>query len=211
MSRSIKFFANIVDIVNAGRMLSDVDGDVFGSVTKLGRAAADAVWRALGGEPWDPFYASRCVDTLIDAADGLPSLVTVIRELAALRDSPLLAGVETEGALGRIRDATLASDCTDLDLILRSNVERSVLRGELRLERILDRFCRQLLDRAVLDGRGGFMEQYGTAHLKEARAVLLPVASAAAAALEARPTAKRLGLARSHADVTAETDLLGGK
>jgi hypothetical protein len=188
-----------------------VDGDVFGKVTKLGRAAADAVARAIGGESWDAFHASRCIDTLLIAADGIPSLVAIVAELAGLRGSPLLARFETEGALRRIREATLASGCTELDLILRSNVERSVLRGELALRTILERFFSQLLDRAILTGRGGFMENHGASQLAQARAVLAPVACGAAEALEARPTAKRLGLARPHADVTAETDLLGGE
>ena len=191
-------------------MLSVVDGDVFGKVTKLGRAAADAVARAVAGQAWDPFHATKCIDTLLVAADGIPSLVTVVTELAALRGSPLLARLETDAALQRIRDAVLTSGCTELDLILRSNVERSVLRGEFALRPILERFCEQLLDRAILVGRAGFMEEYGTAQLDSARAMLVPIAAAAAALLEERPTAKRLGLSRPHADVTAETNLLGG-
>lgn len=146
-------------------MLSGVDGDVFGRVTKLGRAAADAVARALAGESWDAFHASRCIDALLAAA---------------------------------------------LDLILRSAVERSILRGDFVLRSILERFCGQLLDRAVLTGRGGYIEDHGHASLDEARAILAPVASAAAAILEARPTAKRVGLARPHADLGPDTDLLGG-
>jgi hypothetical protein len=192
-------------------MLSDVDGDVFGRVTKLGRAAAEAVARALAGESWDAFHASRCIDALVVAADGIPSLVIIASELAGLRNSPLLARLGTEDALQRIREATLGRGCTELDLILRSAVERSVLRGEFVLQSILERFCGQLLERTVLTGRGGFIEEHGHAAPNEARAVLAPVASAAAAILDARPTVKRLGLARSHADVGPNTDLLGGE
>lgn len=198
-----------LDIVITGPMLSVVDGDVFGRVTKLGRAAAEGVARAINGAPWDRFHASRCIDRLLGAANGIPSLVTVIAELEVLRGSPLLARLEREGALQRIRQATLAEGCTELDLILRSTVERCILRDEFVLRPILQRFCEQLLDRAVLVGLAGFMEEHGPSRLHEARAVLAPVAAAAAAVLEARPTAKRLGLARAHADVTAETDLLG--
>jgi hypothetical protein len=144
-------------------MLSVVDGDVFGRVTNLGRAAAEAVARAVGGASWDAFDASRCIDALLAAApDGIPSLVTVASELAALRDSPLLARVETDGALRRIHEATLASGSTELDLILRSHVVRSILHSEFALRTILDRFCGQLLERAILTGRGGFMEHYGS-------------------------------------------------
>ena len=85
----------LLDIVMTGPMVSSVDGDVFGRVTKLGRAAAEAVARAVAGESWDPFYASRFIDTLVGAADGIPSLATVVAELAALRRSPLLAALET--------------------------------------------------------------------------------------------------------------------
>jgi hypothetical protein len=191
-------------------MLSVVDGDVFGRVTKLGRAASDAVARALSGASWDPFCASRCIDTLVVAANGIPSLGVVVAELKALHNSPPLAPLGRDGALQRIREATLASGCTELDLILRSNVERSILRGEFVLRPVLERFCGQLLDRAILVGRAGFMEDYGASRLDEARAVLAPIAVRAAAVLEARPTAKRLGLSRTHANVTAETDLCGG-
>lgn len=187
-----------------------MDGDVFGRVTRLGRAAAEAVARAIGGESWDPFYAERCIDDLIVAAGGIPSLIVVVGELGALRDAPLLARFQREDALRRIREATHASGSTELDLILRSSAERLILRGEFRLGAILERFFGQLLERSVLTGRGGFMEQYGSAKLDDARAVLVAVACVAAAALEARPTAKRLGLARPHAALTAETNLLGG-
>jgi hypothetical protein len=188
-----------------------VDGDVFGRVTKLGRAAADAVARAVSGKSWDPFHASRCLDTLITAAGGIPSLVNVIAEFAGLRSAPLLARLQIEGASQRIHEASRQPGYTELDLILRSTAERFLRRGEFAVRPMLEGFFRQLLDRAVLMGRAGFMEVYGPSQLEEARAMLAPVASAAAAALEARPTAKRLGLARAHADVTAETDLLGGE
>jgi hypothetical protein len=67
-----------------------------------------------------------------------------------------------------------------------------------------------VLDRSILVGRAGFMEEHGPTQLDRARAILAPIAAAAAAVLEARSTAKRLGLSRAHADVTAQTNLLGG-
>jgi hypothetical protein len=188
-----------------------VDGDVFSRVSKQGRAAADAVSRAIRGEPWEPFHAHRCIERLINGAKGIPSLRVVASELAALRDSPLLVPVVVEGALGRIRNATLTlAGCTELDLILGKNVERCVLRGEYRLRPILERFCGQLLERAVLTGRNGFMERNGIGLLTKAHAVLASVASGAAAALDARPSAQRLRLSRRYADVTPTTNLLGG-
>ena len=191
-------------------MLRRMDGDVFGRVTKLGRAAAEAVARAVSGKSWDPFHASKCVDSLIAAASGIPSLVYLVGELERLRSAPLLARFNIDGALQRIREASLQPGCTVLDVILRSNAERFLLRGEFAARPILEGFCVDLLDQAVLTGRAGFMEEYGSSQIEQARAVLAPVASAAAAALEARPRAKRLGLARALADVTADTDLLGG-
>ncbi len=186
-----------------------MDGDVFGKVTKLGRAACDAVARAVAGQAWDAFHASKCIDALLAAAGGIPSLAVVDAELAALRDLPLLARLGTEDALQRIRESGFGPDCTELDMILRSVVERAVRRGEFGVRVVLKRFCGELLDRAVLTGRGGFMEQYGHAQLDEARAVLAPVAQAAAERLEVRPTAKRLSLARPHANLTPTSDLLG--
>jgi hypothetical protein len=187
-----------------------VDGDVFGRVTKLGLATCEAVARAVAGEPWDAFHASKCIDTLLTAAGGIPSLIVVEAELAALRDSPLLARLGTEDALQRIRESTFGPGCTELDLILRSTVERAVLRGEFGMRVILEHFCAELLDRAALTSRGGFIEQYGHAQLDEARTVLAPVALAAAAGLERRPDAKRLSLARAHANLTPSSNLLGG-
>jgi hypothetical protein len=191
-------------------MLGGVDGDVFGKVTRLGRAAAEAVSRAIAGEMWDPYHASRCLDVLIAAANGIPSLPVALAELAGLRGSPLLARFAAENALQRIREASSGPKCTVLDLILRSVVERSILRGDLATQSILNCYCGEVLDRAILTGRGGFMDQHGPALLNEARGVLAPVALAAATILEARPDAKRLGLARSHADVTPDTNLLVG-
>jgi hypothetical protein len=187
-----------------------VDGDVFSRVSKQGRAAADAVLRTIRGEPWDPFHATRCIERLINGAKGIPSLRVVAAELAGLRQAPLLAPVAVDDALARIRSATLAEPgCTELDLVLRSNVERSVLRGDHQLRPILESFCGQLLERAVLTGRNGFMERNGLGLLARAHAVLAPVATAAAAALDARPSARRLRLSQRYANVTPTTNLLG--
>lgn len=187
-----------------------MDGDIFGTVTKLGRGAADAVFRALAGNKWDPFLASRTLDVLLNAAGGIPSLPVVAVELAALRGSPLLARLETEGSPRQIREASLGPGCTELDLILRPVVERAILAGEYGFPKVLERFCAALLERAILCGRGGFLEEHGTALLQKARDVLAPVAAAAAAILYARPDAKRLGLARPRADLKPDTDLRGG-
>lgn len=191
-------------------MLPSMDGDVFGEVTKLGRAAADAVARALRGEPPDLYLAKRCLDALVAAAGGIPSLRVVLSELEQLREAPLFARFCREGALGRIRDASGLPGCTELDLVLRRNAERCLCRGELGARPLLERFFQDLLDRAVLTGRRGFIEEYGSSELEQARAVLAPVVAEAAAALAARPRTTRLGLAKPCADVTPETNLLEG-
>jgi hypothetical protein len=190
-------------------MLSGVDGDVFGKVSKLGRAAADAVARALAGEPWDPFHASRCMDALLTTARGIPTLIVVERELNALQSSPLLASLGIQDALDRVRAATLVEGCTELDILLRGAVESSVKRRDFEFRSVVERFCALMLDRCILTGRGGFMEQRGHAQLGEARALLAPTGSATAATLCARPDARRLGLARSHAKLGPQSDLLG--
>jgi hypothetical protein len=183
---------------------------VFGRVTKLGRAAADALARAIEGGRWDSFYAERCVDEMVVAAQGIPSLRPIASELAVLHASPLIAPFERDRALEATRDASRGPESTELDLILCRNAERFILRNEFELRPILEDAIRQMLERAVLAGRSGFMQMYGTSHVQEARTLLAPIVARAAAALERRPTAKRLGLARVHAKVTAETDLLGG-
>jgi hypothetical protein len=91
--------ASYVDNVKHWRMLTDVDGDIFGAVTRLGRDAAEGVARATRGEAWDPFLAARCLDVLLMSADGVPSLPSVLRELEALRASPLLARTLVESSV----------------------------------------------------------------------------------------------------------------
>jgi hypothetical protein len=137
-------------------------------------------------------------------------LLAVVRaELQTLRALPLLARASVEGTVQRIRDAALGPECTRLDLILRSVTERALFGGEFRTRPVLERFCGEVLDGAVVTGRGGFLEQHGSGQLDGARSLLVPIAVAGADVLEQRPHAKRLELARSFR-VTADTDLLGG-
>jgi hypothetical protein len=117
-----------------------------------------------------------------------------------------------ERAVQSVGDAVRSAKGTVLDLLLRSVAERSILRGEHDLRRMLTQFCLELLDRVILSGRAGFLELElgGHARLNEALSILAPVAAQAAACLEARPDAKRLRLTRQHAQLEADTDLLGG-
>jgi hypothetical protein len=189
-----------------------VDGDIFGAVTRLGRDAAEGLARAVHGDVWDPFLAARCLDVLVEAANGIPSLRGILRELRNLQASPLLARTLVESSLEGIGDSVRTTNGSLLDLMLRSVAERSVLRGEYQPRRVLGWFFTELLDRAIISGRGGFLEleQGGQARRGEALSILARVASEAAAALEARPDAKRLGLARQYAQLEADSDLLGG-
>jgi hypothetical protein len=187
-----------------------VDGDVFGRATRAGRNAADAASRALNGDAWDPFCANRCLDILIAAAGGVASLPSVLRELRNLNASPLLSRVLGEDASHRIAAAVADAKGGILDLILKSVVQRCVLRGVHNEREILTRFAAELLDRTIVTGRGGLLEHHGSERLPEIHALHLPVAADAAEVLQRRPDAKRLGLARRHACITPETDLLGG-
>jgi hypothetical protein len=82
-----------------------VDGDVFSKVARPGRAAADAVMRALDGGMFDPFCAALCLDKLIAAAEGVPSLPGVLREVRTPDALPLFAGVLRENTGQRIASA----------------------------------------------------------------------------------------------------------
>jgi hypothetical protein len=187
-----------------------VDGDIFGAVTRLGRDAADAITSALRGGVWDPFLPARCLDVLHAAAGGIPSLPGVLRELEDLRSAPLLAHTQREAAIERINNIVRqATGATTLDLMLRSAVERSVLIGEYASLRVLERFCQTLLDSAVIYPRGGYLETAGHGRKEEARLLLAPIAAAAAEILAERPDAKLLRLARPHANLQPDTDLLG--
>jgi hypothetical protein len=199
----------VLDIVITGVHLPDVDGDIFGAVTRLGRDAAEGISLAFEGAYWDPFLAARCLDVLHAEAGGVPSLAGVIQELEALCSTPLLAHTLREAAIERIDAVVRHANGTILDLILRSVAERSILRGEYDPVRVLGRYCETLLDRAIISSRGGLLEQAGRARRDEARSRLAPVAATAAEALLARPDSKRLGLAKEHARLQSDTDLLG--
>ncbi|HEX8795226.1 MAG TPA: hypothetical protein VF765_29965 [Polyangiaceae bacterium] len=189
-----------------------MDGDIFGAVTRLGRDAAEGVARAVHGDAWDPFLATRCIEVLVEKAEGIRSLPAVLEVLRTINATPLLASVLVESSLERVDDAVREANGTELDLILRSSVQRSLLRGEYQPGGILQRFCAELLDRSIISGRGGFLElaNDGQARRDEAMAILAPVAARAAQVLEARPDAKRLGLSRQHARLSPKSDLLGG-
>ncbi len=194
-------------------MLSDVDGDIFGAVTRLGRDAAEGVARAIHGGAWDPFLPARCIEVLIAKAEGIRSLPAVMDVLRAINATPLLASTLVESALERIGDAVREAKGTELDLMLRSAAQKSLLQGAYEPRAVLQRFCAELLDRSIISGRGGFLEltDGGPARSGEAMAILAPVAAQAAERLEARPDAKRLGLSRQYARLSADSDLLGGE
>lgn len=186
-----------------------MDGDIFGAVTRLGRAAAEAVAHALDGGGWDRFSAFRCLDVLHAKAGGLPTLPGVLRELEDLRSAPLLAHSQRETALGRINHVHVNTDgVTTLDLILRSAAERSVLSGEYEPVQVLERHFQAVLDGAILSPRGGYFEIEGYGRQEEARLLLAPIAALAAEILARRPEARRLGLAQPHANIQADTNLL---
>jgi len=188
-----------------------VDGDIFGHVSKLGRDAAEGVARAVHGEPWDDFLAARCLEVLISKADGIKALLAVVDILRGLQSAPLLAPTMIERAVESVGDAVRTARGTILDLMLRSVAQRCILQGEHEPRRVLSQLCVELLDRAILSGQGGFLELElgGRARRNQALSILARVAAQAAACLEARPDAKRLGLTRQHAQLEADTDLLG--
>jgi hypothetical protein len=187
-----------------------VDGDVFSKVARPGRAAADAVMRALDGGVFDPFCAALCLDKLIAAAEGVPSLPGVLREVRTPDALPLFAGVLRENTGQRIASAVANAKGGILDLILKSEAQKCVHRGVRDEREMLTRFCATLLDRAIISGRNGLREKHGCERVPDVHTLLRPVAAAAAEVLLRRPDAKRLGLARRHARITPETDLLGG-
>ncbi|WP_437489060.1 hypothetical protein WME75_09985 [Sorangium sp. So ce1014] len=187
-----------------------MDGDVFGRVSKIGRDAGEAALRALDGCGWDPYPAERCLDILVAAADGVPSLPLVLREVRNISASPLFARMLGEHSSQRIVAAVADVKGGVLDLILKNEIQKCVLRGVFDERVILTRFCEQLLDRAIISGRDGFREQHGSERVREVQKLLRPIAASAAEVMQSRPDAKRLGLARRHPRITPETDLLGG-
>lgn len=189
-----------------------MDGDIFGAVSRLGRDAADGVVRAIRGDFWDPFLATRCIDVLIAEANGIPSLQPILEVLDELQKSPLLAPALVESSINRIVGAVReARGTTILDLVLRSVVERSILRGQYEPLGVLNLFCAELLEKSIISGRGGFLELADVehAHRHQAMKLLAPVITQAAQRLAARPNAKRLGLSQQHARLHPDSDLLG--
>lgn len=190
-----------------------MDGDIFGAVSRLGRDAAEGVISALRGAQFDPFLAARCLDVVFGAANGVSSLPAVIRVFQSLRDAPLFAPTMIESSLDAVTSAIHnAKDRTVLDLILRSTAERRLLAGNFDPRAMVNSFCLEILDRAVITPRGGLVELEGGGPERrdEARAILARVATEAGARLESRPDAKRLGLSRDYARLDANSDLCGG-
>jgi hypothetical protein len=137
-------------------------------------------WRAPSkAGAWDPFLSARCIEVLIAKAEGIRSLPPVM----------------VESAVERIGDAVREAKGTELDLMLRSAAQKSLLQGAYEPRAVLQRFCAELLDRSIISGRGGFLEltDGGPARSGEAMAILAPVAAQAAQCLEARPDATWLG------------------
>ncbi|HVZ31572.1 MAG TPA: hypothetical protein VG963_04055 [Polyangiaceae bacterium] len=185
-----------------------MDGDIFSKVTKLGAGAADALLRAAEGGPWDPFCARRALDVLVSAADGIQSVPMVLEALRKLSSAPLLATAVREHACREIASARLNAPST-LDLILQKLAQSCILRGEYDPRTVLERFSERLLDRTVVSARGGLGERASTGVVEFSRELLRPIARDAADVLVARPTAKRLGLARRLSKLAPDSNLLG--
>lgn len=140
-----------------------MDGDIFGAVTRLGRAAADAVVRALEGGKWDPFFAAHCLDDLHAKAGGVPTLPGVLRILEGLRAAPLLAHSQREAAIERLNDVHRnAVGVTTLDLMLRAAAAKSIWSGEYDSVRVLERYCQSALDATIMSLRGGYLRPRAT-------------------------------------------------
>ncbi|WP_437876374.1 hypothetical protein [Sorangium sp. So ce513] len=187
-----------------------MDGDIFSKVTRPGRAAGEAVLRALQGGAWDPFHAEQCVDILIETAGGVPSLASVLDEVRSLNKSPLFARLLADEASDRVDSTVTKLNGSVLDLILKAVTQKCILRGVLDEREILTRFVVEVLDHAIISCRGGVLDQHGDGQIAGVRALLRSVAVDAAAELLRRPDAKRLGLSHRHARITAETNLLEG-
>ena len=188
-----------------------MDGDIFGAVTRPGRAAAEALSRALEGGKWDPFFAANCLDILHAQAGGVPTLPGVLAVLEDLRSEPLLAHSQREAAIERINSVHRnTAGVTTLDLMLRSAAEKLIWRGEYNPVRVVESYSQAALDAAIMSPRGGYLEIEGHGRKEGARLLLAPIAAAAAEILVKRPAARRLGLAPPHANVQPNTNLLGG-
>lgn len=190
-----------------------MDGDIFGAVSRLGRDAAEEVARALRGASLDPFLPARCLDVLISAAGGLPSLPAVLAVFRSLVEAPLLARTMIDSAIEAVGLAVRDANGSVLDLIVRSVAERRLLAGDFDPRRVADGICLEMLDRAIITARGGLVElEGGGPECRDAaRGLLSAVASEAGGRLEARPDAKRLGLSTKYANLDSETDLVGGR
>jgi hypothetical protein len=132
--------------------------------------------------------------------------------LDALEAAPLLAPVLSEAAIDRIGDLARAARGTVLDVMLQLAAAKCLIKGEFNPLKVLERFCAVVLERAIIYGRGGFLELQdgGCERLGEARAILAGVAGPAAVVLRARSGAKHLRLTRHHAKITSESNLLEG-
>lgn len=172
-----------------------MDGDDFSRATRLGRTAAEDIWKAVANDaPFDGFATGQLIDRFVQQAGGIPSLPGILALLTDLVSEPLFLQARTEEALARIAEAVRGPECTTLDLQLGLVVESAVLRNQIAPQPILERFFQTFIERNIIMARGGFVETYGLKHAGAAREITAPIARAAAEELLRRPEAKRLGL-----------------
>lgn len=189
-------------------MVSPVpDGDIFAKLGRLAAPVADAIRRALEGAVWDPSYVYEFLRRLLSG--GVQSLPGVVGAVGAFANAPLLAGLPEAKAqvVSEIDDLTRGSSKSQLDLILRSAAQRSLLQGEYDPAKVLKRFLLDICDGAVVSPRGGLIDQLGHECRQPSLELLVPTITEVARQLAGRPGAKRLDVPKPVID--SNSDLLG--
>ena len=175
-----------------------MDRDVFSKVRPLGRKVGILMVEALQGHPWDPALLCQLLDKTL--AGGLPSLEETKEVLRRAARQPLFALDPDQCDLWyRAIDAAARRGKT-LDLIFAKHAKASLLAGSPDCAQCFQRALEELLCRAVLDCRGGLLQQLGPEKFELLRPRLLQLAGPqlwdAARRLAAHPRTKRLGLAK---------------
>lgn len=179
----------------------------------MGRIAARRLHDSLDGGVWDDFHARRILEVVFAKAGRVQALEPVLSLLQDLREPNLFASTRDQ-VLDHIDEVVLRFQQGTLDLVVRTCARRAVVSGSFRSDRdFIAEVVSLLLERFIVDGKGGLRELRGEESLREMRQAirqrLAPVIEEAATSFETRPTGTLRGLTKQQR-LTTTSDLLGG-
>ena len=186
-----------------------MDGDVFAKAGKWGRLAADALQQMIEGRT-DPAQAvARCLEKFIGGVGGFRLFAEIVAACRQAWTAPLFAAEEIRRIVSEARVKACEAGRSVIDLITAREAAHAARRGVIHAEDLAYRILQRVSDRLIIESKGGYVAQYGHAHLEQVRTALAPTLHRAAAEFARRPDLQQLGITRG-SKVHADTNLLVG-